>query len=50
MEISFEADFDAVMITPLVMIEAAVCSDEACAEKHIIIQIGWLFWTLILVF
>lgn len=50
MDISFEADFDAVMITPLVMIESAVCSDEECAESHIIIQIGWLFWTLILVF
>ena len=45
----FASHYSSLILTPLIRATDGECSDPNCTGRHFVIEIGWVFWTLIIV-
>lgn len=50
MSFEFEYHPQGLMILPFLGLAAGECEDPQCEAEHYLITIGWLFWSLEIVF
>ena len=50
MKFIFEYHNDGLPITPLISLARGECDNPQCRAEHLMISVGWLFWTVGFVF